>query len=929
MLGLQLKSGYLTRYRNLSSSLQGALQRADWSKIIITIFIACFIVLINLAEVVRLPELLVYDKLVYYSHEKTQPNHVLLLEVSPEQLNESPKLVGDIIDSLLLHSPKHIVMMQSLEQFGQEDLHSWLENKQVDYTPTVYRTFQDGGHVDYQYRSSAALKTTTPLGFALPVNSNYGIARAIPHEIIAPEGVLHSFQTQLTPTQPNSEKELYINFNQGTSTIPRYRATKLLKVGIIEALVKDKIILVIPAPDDFMPGLITPANNYSEPLLPYYVQAMALNSLLNQSDIQMMDPWQSAAICFIFFISFLFTFQWLNIRFGTLIILTSSVLLLIFDWYLISFHYFYAPILSFSISIITALLTAIPLHRVTEQKVFDELRLGILSQLKSKKTPHSFYEVDDPWNHIIVFINQHLFLKRSILLERVENDHRVKEIKSLGCNIDDIAEQRRDYTRHPYDTSIQQQIPLDLQGRHYFKESIEGEKQFLIPLRLENEILGFWALTIIPDETWDQNKFFADINVFASQIAQLLHSRQTFNIEDKINNKLFTQLLNFNLGLNNHKSLKSAVDGLGHHLRIMEGIFDGMSSAAMLYDLFGKIISSNDLMDQLAKDSQFSIYELTSLDLISKACGISPDDARKRLRHVAMHSESIDLPLASLIENRQYLLRIRSIKPKNENNKRIKDNGLPFELLGILFEFINVTPIQQRFTTDIVVYENLNSILRNNLSSLALCQLQLSLSPAADTDILGQMNQTIQHSTEIVTNAEKLLSYSSNKVADTAKLLHPLDVLNRTLIELKDPMRESQLTFNTTLPVFTGLIFIGEDALNTLLLQSLKLLIEDAIPNTEINISLNEQQREDELHHTGSIIIVMRNSGYGVPQKELSIDRKNSNYIETDSLSLFKKSIINVSAWQVIVTSTSHVGTGFEINIELPAINFYKTSEAS
>lgn len=917
----------MARHINISKSLKAAAQRADWTKVMISLFMASFIVVINLAEMLRLPELLVYDKLVFYSYEKPQQNHVLLLEVSPQALNESPKQLTGIIDRLLIHSPKQILMMHSLEQFKQDQLQQWLKHEQVDYIPTVYRTFQDGGDIDYQYKSSRALQTITPLGFALPVSSSYGITRAIPFAIFTPEKVLHSFQAELTQTNTKALNSIFINFNQGTPSIPRYKAEKLLKVGIIDELVKDKIIMIIPAPDDFMPGLVTPKNNYSEPVLPYYVQAMALNSLLNQSDISMLEPWQSASICFLLFIFYLFSFQWLNLRFGTLIILTSTITLLTLGWYLLSFHYFYIPVFSFTISIITALLTAIPLHRVTEQYVFDSLRLEILSQLKSKKAPHSFYQVDDPWNHIIVFINQHLFLNRSILLERIENDHRVKEIKSLGCSIEDIAEQRRDYTRYPYNQALQQQIPFNLKDRLYFKQNFEGEKQFLIPLKFENEVLGFWAFTVIPDTNWDQNKFFSDINVFANQIGLLIHNRKTFNNEDNINKNLLTQLLNFNLGLNNHKSLKSAVDGLGLRLRIMEGIFDGMSSAAMLYDLFGNIISSNQLMDQLARESHFSIYELTSLDLISQACAISQDEARSRLRHVAMNSESIDLPLSELIENRQYLLRIRSIKPKINTAANINDHDLPFELLGILFEFINVTPIQQRFTTDIIVYENLNSILRNDLSSLSLCQLQLSLSPDTDREILDQMNQAIQHCTEVVTNADKLLSYSSSTVADTAKLLHPLDVLNRTLIELKNSMTQAQLSFNTMLPTFTSLIFIGEEAINNLLFQSLRLLIEDAIPDTQINISLKEQKRTNELQHTGSIVIIMSNTGYGVPQKELNSERKDASYIESDSLSLFKKAIISASPWQVIVTSTSHVGSGFEVNIELPAINFYNTSE--
>jgi CHASE2 domain-containing sensor protein len=914
---------------NLSDSrgLQAIVQRVDWTKIIVSLLMASFVVFINLSDTLRLPELLVYDKLVFHSYDKPQQNHVLLLEVSSQELNRSPKLMSIVIDRLLARSPQQIIVMNSLNQLDRSQQQEWLKNEQISYTPLVYSILQDGDILDYEYATTNTPNAAQAAGFSLPALSSFGITRAMPLEVSTREGILQSFQAKLTKNDAQNSNSIYINFNQGTAPTPRYQASRLLESGIIDELVKDKVVLITLPLDNITTGLTTPKNNYIEPLSPDLIQAMALNSLINQSDIGMLKPWQAAIVCFLLFILYLFAFQWLNIRFGTVVIVASGIAFLLIDWYLLSFHYFYIPAFSFIVSIVAALLTAIPLHRIREQSVIDTLHLDILSQLKSKKTPHSFYQVDDPWNQIIVFINQHLLLSRSILLERIENDHRVREIKSLGCSIDDIAEQRRDYTRFPYDKSLQQQIPLDLDNRHYFKQSFEGEKQFLIPLRFAEEVLGFWAFTVIPEDHWDQNKFFSDINVFAKQIGLLIHNRKAFNYEDSINSKLLTQLLNFNLGSGNHKSLKSAVDGISHRLRIMEGIFDGMSSAAMLYDLFGQIISSNHLMEQLARQSHLSIYDLTSLDLIAQACGICKDEARSRLRHVAMNAASIDLPLSELIDNRQYLLRIRSIKPKIQTTATLNDHDLPFELLGILFEFINVTPIQQRFTTDIIVYENLYSMLRNDLSVLSLCQLQLSLSPASDQKLMAQMNQTLKHSTEIVTNAETLLNDTSSKLASTGKLLQPLELLKRTLIELKEPADQAKLSFNTLLPTFSSLIFIDEDELASLLTQSFRLLIEDAVPDTEIQLFFKEFERTDKLLHNGKIMITISNVGYGMPQAELNAERKDTSYIEADTLSLFKKAVMNVSPWQVIVTNTSQVGTGFEINIELPIINFYKTIE--
>ncbi|UZE94845.1 sensor histidine kinase [Alkalimarinus alittae] len=924
MLGFPFKSKKRSNVKDANSVLQSITQKADWTKIIAALLMASFLVLINLSGSLRLPELLVYDKLVFNSYATPQSNHVLLLQVAPQEQNSSPDFIAGIMQRLLPLSPSKIVLMHSLTEFDQTQLKKWLGHEQVMYAPIVNRTLEDGGVVGYQYE--ALIPSASPLGFALPATSSFGITRSIPLELVTNGETLTGFQSVITQTDRQANP-LVINFNQGSQPIPRYNAEKLISVGMIEELVKDKIILITPPLNNITTGLTTPYNNYAEPLSPSLVQAMALNTLINQTDIGMLKPWQTAMVCVLLFFFYLFTFQWLTIRLGIIIIFTSAISLLLIDWYIVSFHYFYLPVFSFIVSIIAALSTAIPLHRITEQNIIETLRFNILSQLKSKKTPHSFYQVEDPWNQIIVFINQHLLLNRSILLERVENDHRVKEIKSLGCSISDIAERRRDYQRYPYDQSLLQQIPLDLENRHYFKESFEGEKQYLIPLRFAEEVLGFWAFTVIPDDNWDQNKFFSNINIFAKQIAHLIHNRKTFNYEDRINRKLVTKLLNFNLGMNNHKSLKTAVDGLDHRLRVMEGIFDGMSSAAILYDLFGQIMSSNQLMDQLALESHLSIYDLTSLDLITQACGISQDEARRRLRHVVMNSASVDLPLADLIESRQYLLRIRSIKPQPQTTGSINDSSLPFELLGILFEFINVTPIQQRFTTDIVAYENLYSILRNDLSSLSLCQLQLSLSPDADQKLMTQISQTLQHSSEILSNAETLLNDAANNQAPTGKLLHPLPLLKRALLEFKEPAAQAKISFNTALPSFTSLIFIAEDALDSLLRHSLNLLVNDAIPDTEIKVTLIEQQRQDDLMHDGSILITMSNSGYGIPQKELAAPRIDTSYIETDALSLFKKAVTEVHQWAVTVDSASEVGSGFEITIVLPVINFYKPAE--
>lgn len=214
MLGFKVKRN---KANNLmaGSGLQ-AVQRADWKKIIISLLMASAVVLINLSDTLRLPELLVYDALVFHSYDKPQQSHVLLLEVSSDELNRSPEFMGSITDRLLARSPQKIVIMNSLNQLDKPQQQPWLKNEHVGYAPLVYPTLQDGDILGHKYAKSNALSQIPPIGFSLPASSNFGITRTMPLEILTHEGALHSFQAQLTNAYTLNSDSIYINFNQKT-----------------------------------------------------------------------------------------------------------------------------------------------------------------------------------------------------------------------------------------------------------------------------------------------------------------------------------------------------------------------------------------------------------------------------------------------------------------------------------------------------------------------------------------------------------------------------------------------------------------------------------------------------------------------------------------------------------------------------------------
>lgn len=915
-----------------------AIKHTDWRKWLISLVAAGCLCAVTLSGFLKMPEMLVYDLLTSLSYPREQANHVVLVEIPTEEwLNPGTSTEALIQVLNELNTFEVLAFNQSLV-YANTDQNFWRQQSRVKILPNVYIEPQDGGRIGYRIGTLLSDNEKSEAGYVLPLVPEYGITRSIRSSVKWADENLPAFQLLLAeryveallnkPFQWPDGQTVYINFNNGAPVLPRYSASHFSGQKPNNAFMQGKVVL-LTTPLTAQEALVSvPHGAFAESVPAHLVHMQALNTLINQAVIVHLGAVYTALLSGLVFFIFLFVFQLQNIRLNSLTMAGSAFITLLVSWFLLSFHYLYVPVLMLITSLLLAYFIAHRFNRTSESDLVAHVQFDLMSRLRAKKTQQSFYRSDDPWRQLIVFISQHLLLERSILLERGGDDHRLKEIKSLGCSLDDIEERRRDYQRFPYSQSLLQELPLNLEGRTYFKNLSPGEQQFLVPLQFAGEVLGFWAFTIKPEADWDQSLFMANITAFSRQISILLHNRNVFEDEQESIQKLSTKLLNFNAQPRKQQALKSAVAGVEHRLNIMEGIFDGMSTAAILYDLFGQVISSNRLMDGLAREAGLAIYETTSLDLMTRVSGLSVNEARSRLRYVVLNMASIDLPLSDLLENRHYLLHVRPIKWEPQEGFTGSDETRPFELLGVLFEFINVTPIQRRFSADRAAYESLFSTLRNDFSSLSMCQLQLSLNAGPPPPaILENMSSALERSTEVIRRAEKLLHDATLTSAKGGKLLHPLLLLKRALNQVKDQAQQAKLKLTSQLPNFTGLVFVGEDELHALLVQSLVLLIEDAVPESSIRIAVHERSAADYPDRQGRIVIALENTGYGMPQKELDAHRVDSSYIKTDAIALFKNAMHGVFLWQVDVAISSEVGKGFHIDISLPVTNFLNTEE--
>ncbi|RXE94491.1 hypothetical protein [Pseudoalteromonas phenolica] len=313
--------------------------------------------------------------------------------------------------------------------------------------------------------------------------------------------------------------------------------------------------------------------------------------------------------------------------------------------------------------------------------------------MSGRYLPKSFTDQSTPWDSIIQLINQQLALDKSILLARLEGDHRLYEIRAINCHLSDIHEMRRDYERAPYSDAIKAFGTVKI-TRPFFKALEEKEAQYIVPLMYAGDIRGFWAMTITPDERFNEAAFIKNVNRFANQVGELLFHYRVFETQGKAESNAITRLLTLNLAKPLSQQIKHSINEMEQKLTTLEHVFNQIRSASVLFNLFGQVVQTNHALEQLAKQHHLPIFEMTALDLLCKVSDLDHENAKGKLRYLTLHKGEIYLPVQ--LAEQQFVLNVRTIESSEEKSSA----GEPFEVGGILFEFINLSELMSQIHQD-------------------------------------------------------------------------------------------------------------------------------------------------------------------------------------------------------------------------------------
>jgi len=714
-----------------------------------------------------------------------------------------------------------------------------------------------------------------------------------------------------------SSTSFLINYLAGQGELPRISSGQILDDNLIEELVKNKIILIGQAVNEMGYSFFTPiSENYPTSLLE--LQGYSLATLLEEKKITEFTPLHLAILILVQSFFSLIIYQWGSRSFSFNITVGIITITLFLTWWLLFFWLIWFPIFEFILIQLLIYYLTFRYKAIIDEDVLQKALLNVTSRTQERVIPADFYQLDEPWSEVINLVNQTLNLNRLIFLERIEDDHRLREVKALNCSINDIHEMRRDYERHPYSTAIEQKGPIliDTEKRRYLVESNESEIQYLVPLAFADDVLGFWAFGVQPEYIAYNSHFETVVKDYASQIAELLFYRQRFQKILQENHSLARYI-----GLNNESTsqhlLRQTIELLNKRLDSHESVFRGMKTATILYDLFGRVMQINQNMEKFTQNIGVSPYEMTALEFVKHLTEMELSSVRTIMQHIIIERKSYNIPLQNDRRKNRYM--VLNIKPlKSYESKGSEDfEGVdlaPFQVKGILLEMNDLTEVKDELTAREKMNEHFFFQIRNDMEPLLMGVNMLKNQDVPIEDkysIIDLLHEKISHTAETTKNLHSYYYQDNNFLAANKFPIEPVALLKQVIESERIQEAENKVDIDWDDSLLESLVYAEPHQLKALFTSVIILLFSDTIEGGKVYIFILEHKKFMEFNFT--------NEGFGMPDEQFQTLLNDSSSSSSEYLKISNLTK-QLAFWDGEAEAKSAIGKGMSFNLKFEKV---------
>lgn len=850
---------------------------------------ACLLALI-LSGLPRPVELLAYDSMTRLAMDSSRQSPVVLVEIPATFTADGGQALTRLVARLEADGARRVMLFAPAQDLTTPSVATLAADPRFSWIRPLHR---EGG--------SARVWTPEPnpglqeAGVAPPPVTLLGVARSVDLAVLTAQGAFpHAVALAAgLPAPPGGQ--LYINFNRGREAIPRVSAHQVQAGEIPSQLFRDRVVVLGLPLEAAAAGIDTPQSPARGALSLAEFQAMAISTALDDAAITVIDGLAAAALVVATYLVLSLLFMWLSAGAGMAAGFALAALLVAGSVLLLGIAHLYLPVVQVILAGVAAYAAAHVLHTRQQDAELSSLHARILNKIHARRFVPGLHESDYPWQQLVSMLNQHLALNRSIILAKVAGDHRVMEVASLNCGLDSIAERRRDFRRTPYSTALASSLPIELR-KPYFVAAHPDELAFMVPLSFHGEVLGFWAYTVIPGEHFNRERFLDNTHVFAREIAELLWQREQWQDRKRREGTLLYRLLRRQPRRTTPTELTTSLARVESRLDTLEELFNGLTEAVVLYDLFGEIIQANQRMEAIARTAGLRLYDLSAADLLGALTGGDTDAARARLRHAVLQRKSVEIEATLPGTDTGFLLRIRALQ-HDHTDARIADSlQQPFALLGILIEFIDISATQER----LAVARDLGDHLLEELSH----EITRGSDPGRLTTLVGEARRVLD---------QGLRTSRADGLVDARRLLH------RLLARQAERLARDRIQTELLLPARMPLVHGEAEQLERLLDNALQLLADDAPAGTVLSVSATRQDSR--------LTLLLSGNGFGIPQEKVdAVLDAPATPVMSSPLSHLRadRDRLREEGGDLVIRSTP--GEGFRIEVSLRSFHLSKAA---
>lgn len=804
--------------------------------------------------------------------------------------------LNSIVKQLTAANAAHIIILEN---------DSRPSTRTFDWPANVHVTSSRGQDFQNEYPNSILL---------FELNSTNGNYRSFSLSERA-GSILTLIDSAAVTANDEQDYERFFNFSIRPNLLPNITSQQALNGDLIQSLVTGKIVFIQVSPSQRYERFYA-ADSIEQEYLSYVeMQALAIETVIHDLNLETLPLWITAIGLLCAYFAAFFLLQLFNSNGILLFEGVQLVVALVLAYLLFIGVQLVFPFGEFFLTQLIALLQFLISERRRESRILSSRTAKLQVRLNQRMLPRSFLQAEDPWKNLHVFIDQHLHMRRSILLDRVEQDHRLVAIHSLNCTVNDIEERRRDFQRSPYSDAIETQRPHRIGPKHYFKDTTEHEVEYVVPLLFAGEVMGFWALTVEPDDSWNPKNFEENLMSFARELSELLFHRSKFIKWRTKESRWLRKVINLNYAVNEHRQLDSAIELLERRLGLLQNVFSRNSSALVLYNLFGQVLTSNQKMDKIAQALDLKFFTMSAHDLLVSLTGESSARIKKLLLQITLHHRTIEWPISSSKLESDYILRVLPIEREVVNRS---EEMSPFLLAGILFEFVDVHSVQQVIESKRELHRYYFDLLETEFDKIKNLTSQLAhASEEVRIEQVTQINAILDKTAKLSTTVERMLDIQqhSNEVFP----INPTQMVQNSLRKHSKELENKNIKVDNDWPEIPALAMVSVEQTKQLIDAILALLIKDAdTTQGEIKVAVSSCSIKDKCHR---IEINFTNKGYGVPPDRLESLHKLSSielFSERNDLFTILYLARQVGAWGAELELSTQLGEGFNLKLSLP-----------